>query len=48
MNLFLRIELEIISANDFIKNDNVKSSIFSKKFVFDSIFNREVYDIEKM
>ena len=33
--------------NDFINDDNVTLSIFFKKFVFDLIFDREIYDVKK-
>ena len=36
---FKNFESKIISTNDFIKNDNVKSSIFFKKSIFNSILS---------
>ena len=41
------LKSNIVLINDFINNDNVTLLIFFKKFVFDLMFNREIYDIEK-
>ena len=41
------LKSNIILANDFINNDNVTLLTLFKKFIFDLIFDREIYDIEK-
>ena len=44
---FKSFKSKIVSTNNFIKNNNVKLSTFFEKFVFDLMFNREIYNIEK-
>ena len=41
------LKLNVALINNFINDDNVKLSIFFKKFVFDLMFNQEIYDVEK-
>ena len=41
------LKSNVALINNFINDDNVKLSIFFKKFVFDLMFNQEIYDVEK-
>ena len=44
---FENFESKIVLTNDFMKDDDIELSIPFKKFVLDSIFNREIYDIKR-
>ena len=44
---FEKFELKVALANNFVNNDIIKISTLFKKFVFDLMFDREIYDIEK-
>ena len=40
---FEKFELKVALANNFVNNDIIKISTLFKKFVFDSLFNENLY-----